>query len=179
MTTPMALICKALFPSISTFETPPSLGLRGPLPCPAGHEHGSASPTRSPAVVRSTRDGPAPLAFLIPPWGAPRGAPLPPRTPDRAPRPRLESRDMERGPRRRVADAALAPAPALPCRQRGGRGARVPVRLWPWPRWAALCHGERGAPAPVALPVVARGCVSAQRAGHAPSARSPHSRCGR
>src|SRR5215510_1852885 len=24
MTTPMALICKALFPSISTFETPPS-----------------------------------------------------------------------------------------------------------------------------------------------------------
>jgi hypothetical protein len=24
MTTPMTLICKALFPSISTFETPPS-----------------------------------------------------------------------------------------------------------------------------------------------------------
>ena len=55
----------------------------------------------------------------------------------------------------------------------GGRGARVPVRLWPGPRRAALCPAERGAPAPAVLPLVARGRTRARGAGHAPGARPP------
>ena len=43
MTTPMALICKVLFPSISTFETPPS---RVP-------EHGSGSPSLGPGFPQA------------------------------------------------------------------------------------------------------------------------------
>src|SRR5574341_691758 len=111
--------------------------LRGPVSCPASHAHGQASAPRSLAAGFPIGDGPNLWLF----WclgGAPRGVPLPPRTLDRASRPRLASRAVEHRARWRVPDLGRAPAPALRRGELEGGGPVAPVGLWPRPRRVAL-----------------------------------------
>ncbi len=128
----------------------------------------------------------APPGTASTPWlfwflggGAPRGAPLPPRTLDRALRPRPESRDVEHRARWRVPDLVLAPAPALRRCELEGGGPVATVCLWPRPRLAALSRAQRGTRSPHPLAVVALGGAAARGAGHTPGVGPAHGSGGR